>query len=86
MAVLTHGDDTLLLTGDLLHTTPRITTPTNLSNHDEDPETAAQHRSTLVEAARAGAWTVAVSHFGSPFGRVVGDVGALDWSSVRARA
>ena len=63
-----------------------ITTPTNLSNHDEDPETAAQHRSTLVEAARAGAWTVAVSHFGSPFGRVVGDVGALDWSSVRARA
>jgi glyoxylase-like metal-dependent hydrolase (beta-lactamase superfamily II) len=85
VAVLTDGDDTLLLTGDLLHTTPQITHATSLSNHDEDPETAAKHRSALVEAARAGDWAVGVSHFGSPFGRVVGAVGAPDWSSVEAR-
>ena len=85
VVVLGDGDDTLLLTGDLLHTTPQIAHPTNRSNHDEDPEAAAQHRSALVEAARAGDWAVGVSHFGNPFGRVVGAKGTMDWSSVEGQ-
>jgi glyoxylase-like metal-dependent hydrolase (beta-lactamase superfamily II) len=78
---LEEGDDVLLLTGDLLHTTPQITHPTNRSNHDEDPETAARHRANLVEEARSRSWSLGVSHFGRPFGRVVGSVDAPEWAS-----
>ena len=73
VVVLEDGDDTLLLAGDLLHTTPQIAHPKNRSNHDEDPDEAARHRSDLVEQARRGTWAVGVGHFGRPFGRVDAD-------------
>lgn len=82
VVVLEDGGDTLLLTGDLLHTTPQIAHPSNRSNHDEDPDEAARHRADLVEEAREGRWAVGVSHFGQPFGRVVGERVAPEWSQV----
>ena len=63
---------TLLLVGDLLHTTPQIRLPDRPSNHDEDPELAAHHRTMHVRAAHDRGWIVGVSHFGRPFGRVTG--------------
>jgi hypothetical protein len=73
---------TLVLMGDLLHTTPQISHPASRSNHDEDAGIAARHRADLVEEARAKAWAVGVSHFGRPFGRIVGTDDAPDWSPV----
>jgi glyoxylase-like metal-dependent hydrolase (beta-lactamase superfamily II) len=67
------GDDSLLLVGDLLHTPPQVAHPAWLSNHDEDPELAARHRSTWVEAAAREGWAVCVAHFGRPFGHVAED-------------
>jgi glyoxylase-like metal-dependent hydrolase (beta-lactamase superfamily II) len=67
---LEDGDQTLLLTGDLLHTPPQIRLPDRPSNHDEDPELAAEHRAMHVRSARERGWSVGVSHFGRPFGRV----------------
>ncbi len=64
------GNDTLLLTGDLLHTTPQISHPQTRSNHDEDPEVAARERARILETALMKGWALGVSHFGRPFGRV----------------
>ena len=72
------GRATLLLVGDLLHTTPQVAHPSWVSNHDEDPELAAEHRATWVRASREGGWAVGVAHFGRPFG-LVGDDG---WSPI----
>jgi glyoxylase-like metal-dependent hydrolase (beta-lactamase superfamily II) len=72
------GNDTLLLTGDLLHTTPQITHPDNPSNHDEDPELGARLRSSYLGSALEKGWAVGVSHFGQPFGRV----GPEGWSPI----
>jgi glyoxylase-like metal-dependent hydrolase (beta-lactamase superfamily II) len=80
VVVLEDEGDTLLLTGDLLHTTPQIAQPSNRSNHDEDADEAARHRADLVEEARRGRWAVGVSHFGRPLGHVVGERDAPDWS------
>jgi glyoxylase-like metal-dependent hydrolase (beta-lactamase superfamily II) len=79
VVVLEDGGDTLLLTGDLLHTTPQISHPADRSNHDEDPDEAARHRAELIGEARGKAWAVGVSHFGDPFGHVVGEADAPDW-------
>jgi glyoxylase-like metal-dependent hydrolase (beta-lactamase superfamily II) len=73
------GGDTLLLAGDLLHVPPQITDPASPSNHDEDPALAAQHRTRLVQAARARGWALGVSHFGRPYGRVEGGVDEPVW-------
>ena len=86
VVVLEDGGETLLLTGDLLHTTPQIAHPSNRSNHDEDPNEAASHRADLVEEARGRGWSVGVSHFGRPFGRVIGPTDAPDWSPIRPRS
>jgi hypothetical protein len=51
--------------------------PTWLSNHDEDPELAAEHRALWIDAADREGWTVGVGHFGRPFGHV-----AAGWSPV----
>lgn len=67
---LDDGNDTLLLTGDLLHVPPQIASPASPSNHDEDPEIAARRRAEIIEAALMKGWTLGVSHFGRPFGRV----------------
>ena len=68
------GDETLLLTGDLLHTTPQVGLPSAPSSHDDDPEGACRSRERAMKDAREHGWRVGVSHFGSPFGRV-GDAG-----------
>lgn len=75
---LEDGNDTLLLTGDLLHTPPQVAHPTWASNHDEDPALASDQRARWMEAARLKGWMVGVSHFGRPFGRVETD----GWTSI----
>jgi glyoxylase-like metal-dependent hydrolase (beta-lactamase superfamily II) len=80
VVLLEDGGRTLLLTGDLLHTTPQITHPSARSNHDEDPIVAARHRSALVRSALTARWTVGVGHFGRPFGLIVEPGDALEWS------
>lgn len=72
------GDDTLMLTGDLLHTTPQISRPRVRSDHDEDPEVASQQRAEIIETALVKGWALGVSHFGRPFGRV----GPDGWTSI----
>ena len=81
VVLLEDGDETLLLSGDLLHTTPQITYAAARSNHDEDPVVAADHRTALVRSALAGGWAVGVGHFGRPFGRVLGPSDAPTWSA-----
>src|SRR3990172_1546088 len=73
--VLVDGTETLLLTGDLLHTPPQVARPEALSSHDEEPELACRSRVGLIWQAREGAWRVAVTHFARPFGMV----GAQGW-------
>lgn len=68
--VLEAGDESLLLTGDLLHIPVQVARPDHASNHDEDPEEAARSRVRLVGEAASGGWRVAVAHFARPFGRV----------------
>jgi len=75
---LNDGNDTLLLTGDLLHVPPQIASPAWPSNHDEDPDIASRERARLVDLARTEGWTLGVSHFARPFGRVEAD----GWSSI----
>jgi hypothetical protein len=74
---LEDGGRTLLLIGDLLHTPPQVAQPTWASNHDDDPELAAEHRALWIDAAGRDGWAVCVSHFGRPFGKV----GPDGWSS-----
>jgi glyoxylase-like metal-dependent hydrolase (beta-lactamase superfamily II) len=76
------GNDTVVLTGDLLHTPPQISHPQARSNHDEDPDAAAKHRAATVEAALVKGWALGVGHFGRPFGRVAGRSDAPVWSSL----
>lgn len=62
--------DTLLFTGDLLHTPPQVARPEAPSSHDDDPALASRSRARLMGRARDHGWWVAVSHFARPFGRV----------------
>lgn len=78
VVLLGEGNDTLLLTGDLLHVPPQITSPAWPSNHDEDPEVASRERAGLVDLALRKGWTLGVSHFARPFGRVRTD----GWTSI----
>jgi glyoxylase-like metal-dependent hydrolase (beta-lactamase superfamily II) len=75
--ILTEGGETLLLTGDALHTPPQVRRPDALSSHDEDPGAAGRSRTDLMDRARIHGWRVAVSHFARPFGRV----GPRGWRS-----
>jgi glyoxylase-like metal-dependent hydrolase (beta-lactamase superfamily II) len=75
---LEQAERTLLLTGDLLHTTPQIRLPERASNHDEEPEIAARNRAMHLGAALGHGWSLAVSHFGRPFGQVTGE----GWRSI----
>src|SRR5262245_30273500 len=70
-------DDTMLFTGDLLHTPVQVARPGEPGNHDVDAAEAARSRTDLVGRAREGAWRVAVSHFARPFGHV-GSPGWVD--------
>jgi glyoxylase-like metal-dependent hydrolase (beta-lactamase superfamily II) len=73
VVVVTDGDQSLVLTGDLLHVPPQVRRPEVRGNHDVDAEAACRSRLHLLERARAQGWHVAVSHFGRPFGRVEAD-------------
>lgn len=75
--VLESGVETLLLTGDLLHTPMQVADPGWRSSHDVDPATGSASRSSILGRARDLGWHVAVSHFARPFGRV----SAEGWSS-----
>ena len=77
---LSDAGGTLLLIGDLLHTPPQVAHPTWVSNHDEDPELAAEHRRRWMDRAEQDRWTVCVGHFGRPFGRVSGSIDVPAWS------
>jgi len=68
--VVTDGEEHLLLTGDLLHLPAQVAHPDWLSSHDLDAERACRSREALLRTAREGNWTVGVSHFARPFGRV----------------
>jgi glyoxylase-like metal-dependent hydrolase (beta-lactamase superfamily II) len=71
--VVRDGDDTLLLTGDLLHTPASAEHPTWPSSHDVDPQLGTASRQMLLWLARTGNWRIAVSHFAEPFGRLDAD-------------
>jgi glyoxylase-like metal-dependent hydrolase (beta-lactamase superfamily II) len=70
---------TLCLIGDLLHTPPQVAHPSAPSEHDEDAVVAARHRADLIALALEQRWTLAVSHFGRPFGGVGGTAEAPSW-------
>jgi glyoxylase-like metal-dependent hydrolase (beta-lactamase superfamily II) len=78
--LLGSGEETLLLTGDLLHVPIQVEHPEWPSNHDVDPATGSASRSQILGRARDRGWHVAVSHFARPFGHVSAD----GWSSERA--
>lgn len=68
--VLTDAGTSLLITGDLLHLPIQIAHPTWPSNHDEAPDIACVSRDAMLQRARTERWSVAVNHFGRPFGSV----------------
>jgi glyoxylase-like metal-dependent hydrolase (beta-lactamase superfamily II) len=70
-SVLVRSDEeTLLLTGDALHTPTQVRLPGASSSHDEAPDAACASRERLVEDAARHGWTVGVTHFAHPFGTV----------------
>jgi glyoxylase-like metal-dependent hydrolase (beta-lactamase superfamily II) len=73
VAVLTAGDETLLLVGDLLHIPTQVARPHARSSHDDDPDEGSRSRVRVLSDAREGRTIVAVSHFARPFGRVTAD-------------
>jgi glyoxylase-like metal-dependent hydrolase (beta-lactamase superfamily II) len=77
VALLEAGDETLALTGDLLHVPPQVAMPESRSSHDVDAEAGSRSRAALIGRARDEGWHVVVSHFGRPFGRV-GPAGWLE--------
>ncbi len=68
--VISDGDETLLVTGDLLHLPFQVAHPDRHSTHDEDPAQGSASRKRELAHARDGMWHVAVPHFARPFGRV----------------
>jgi glyoxylase-like metal-dependent hydrolase (beta-lactamase superfamily II) len=71
--VLNDADQTLLLTGDLLHIPTQVARPSVPSAHDVDPQEACVSRVRLLEEAEREDWRVGVSHFAHAFGRVQAD-------------
>jgi len=69
----------MLFTGDLLHLPVQVAHPDWASGHDEDPGLGVTSRMGLLSRARDDRWGVAVSHFGRPFGRVLGDGRSQRW-------
>lgn len=68
--ILEAGDESLLLTGDLLHLPVQAAHPAWLSSHDDDPRKGADSRSAILGRAANDGWLVGVPHFARPFGRV----------------
>jgi glyoxylase-like metal-dependent hydrolase (beta-lactamase superfamily II) len=68
--VVRDGDDTLLITGDLLHLPVQAALPGRPSSHDVDPQLGMASRRIFLFAAADGGWRVAAGHFAEPFGMV----------------
>jgi glyoxylase-like metal-dependent hydrolase (beta-lactamase superfamily II) len=75
--LLTDSNESLLLTGDLLHLPIQVAHPGWHSSHDVDPAVGSKSREELLRTARDERWLVGVSHFARPFGRV----GAVSWEA-----
>jgi glyoxylase-like metal-dependent hydrolase (beta-lactamase superfamily II) len=71
--VVSDGDETLLLTGDLLHLPVQAVHAWDASSHDVDPLMGAGSRRLLLFDARDRGWRVGAGHFARPFGRVTED-------------
>jgi glyoxylase-like metal-dependent hydrolase (beta-lactamase superfamily II) len=71
----------MLFTGDLLHLPIQVSHPEWESGHDEEPELGVASRIALLTRARDERWGVAVSHFGRPFGGVLGRERSRRWRS-----
>lgn len=80
--LLSDGPISMLFTGDLLHLPIQVSHPDWQSSHDEEPERGIASRVGLLARARDESWGVAVSHFGRPFGRVLGRERSQRWGSV----
>ncbi len=81
--LLAAGTLSMLFTGDLLHLPIQVAHPDWPSNHDEEPELSVASRIGLLTRARNERWGVAVSHFGQPFGDVIGEGRRQRWDSAR---
>ena len=68
--VLEAGDERVLLTGDLLHVPVQAAHPSWSSSHDEDADTGAASRTSVLAMAASGGWHVGVPHFARPFGLI----------------
>lgn len=67
------GDDTVLITGDVLHLPVQAAHPGWPSSHDEDPRIGAVSRRLILWRAANAGWRVVVNHFAVPSGRVGAD-------------
>jgi glyoxylase-like metal-dependent hydrolase (beta-lactamase superfamily II) len=79
---LADGRSSMLFTGDLLHLPIQVSHPEWLSSHDVEPELGVVSRVELLKRAQEERWGVAVSHFGRPFGGVLGRERSQRWGSV----
>ncbi len=68
--VLDAGDERVLLTGDLLHLPVQAAHPSWPSSHDDDADTGAASRTSVLAMAAKSGWHVGVQHFASPFGHI----------------
>jgi glyoxylase-like metal-dependent hydrolase (beta-lactamase superfamily II) len=81
--MLTDGSATMLFAGDLLHMPIQVAHPDWPSSHDEDPVLGITSRVAALSRALDEGWSVAVSHFGVPFGAVARYGRRQRWISVR---
>ena len=79
--LLADGRYSMLFSGDLLHLPIQVAHPEWESSHDEEPELGVASRIGLLTRARDEHWSVAVSHFGRPFGGVLGRERSQRWGS-----
>lgn len=80
--LLSDGPISMLFTGDLVHLPIQVSHPEWQSSHDEEPERGIASRIGFLTRARDERWGVAVSHFGRPFGGVLGRESSQRWESV----
>jgi len=77
--LLADDRSSLLFTGDLLHLPIQVAHPEWESSHDVEPGLGVASRIGLLTRAGDERWGVAVSHFGRPFGNVLGRRGSQRW-------
>ncbi|MGZ8567011.1 MAG: MBL fold metallo-hydrolase [Actinomycetota bacterium] len=82
--VVSDGGESVLLTGDLLHTPTSGEHPMWPSSHDVDPQLGTASRQMLLWLATTRGWRIGVSHFAEPFGRLDADGWHRSSEEVRA--